>query len=404
MIESICDYSKCTGCKACQQICPKGCISMEKDALDSLKPAIGSGCIECKKCVGVCPNNNSILFRKIIKCFAAWSSDNSIRLSSASGGVATAIYRYCIQNDIFTAGCRIDGDGRCYYIPIETGDDIIACQNSKYVFSDTNDIYIRYKKELNAGRKAIFIGLPCQVAGLLTYLGRDYDNLTTVDIICHGVAPTEYLRQHIVEVSGNASKIFFRDPAYRTSKYHFTLYSQYNTIQYNKSVYDNDTYQVGYHKSLIYRENCYSCNYARPERISDITISDFSGFGRLKPANMGSENINCVLISSSKGEDLLNLLFGTIDFIERPVEEAIKFENQLNFPSVPHIRRQAFTSNYESYHNFERAVRYAISQQLNNYHIKRILHVNEIQSWLYIFMARLIPRQIRHLIKRHIGK
>ena len=84
---------------------------------------------------------------------------------------------------------------------------------------------------MNAGRKAIFIGLPCQVAGLLTYLGRDYDNLTTVDIICHGVAPTEYLRQHIVEVSGNASKIFFRDPAYRTSKYH----SRYilNTIQYN---------------------------------------------------------------------------------------------------------------------------------------------------------------------------
>lgn len=200
-IKEICPKISCTGCKACEMVCPRRCISMVEDSLSALYPKIdGTQCIDCGLCERTCPNNRSMVFHTPIDCYAAWSKDTNTRHSSASGGFAAELYNLVLQNNTFTAGVCWDAERGAYYMPVENREDINRVRNSKYVYSDTHGIYDEVKHRLEKGYPVLFIGLPCQVAGLYGYLKKDYKLLTTVDIICHGVAPSAYLSQHIKKI------------------------------------------------------------------------------------------------------------------------------------------------------------------------------------------------------------
>ena len=226
----ICSREVCTGCGACANICPKQCISWVKDDLDTIYPAIdGSVCIHCEACRRACPNNTELVYRTPKRTFATWSLDPENRRTSASGGIASEFYRYAIRREGFTCGAELTLDKGVNYIPVESEEDILRVKNSKYVFSHTNDIYKQVKQALVTGRFVYFVGLPCQVAGLKTFLGKlsDSDNLLLADIICHGVSNEDYLFQyvhHIERVSKRrAESLSFRDPYYGTEGYVFAL-------------------------------------------------------------------------------------------------------------------------------------------------------------------------------------
>lgn len=397
MIDKICQIEECTGCRACEQVCPVKCIKMLSDEFGQLKASVTDKCIECGKCIKTCPNNSKIEFKTPIRCYAGWSTDDNIRFSSASGGIAATIYRYCISHNIKTFGCVITPDGYCHYKEIKTDADIKECQNSKYVFSDTESIYTKIRQALISGENVIFIGLPCQVAGLYRFLNRAYDNLTTIDLVCHGVAPAQYLKQHIETISGKhlVNYISFREPVAQTHTYQFHLSDHSRKWHYRKYVYDNDTYQVGFHKSLIYRDNCYECKYARLRRISDLTISDFSGLGRLAPWDKSKINVSCILLNSNRGENLLTALGDTVALYERPLNEALNFEHQLKAPSTPHSRRSVFLDTYSKTHDFDKAVKKAAGKQLRIFHLKKVMHIMEIKR----LVVRLFPSRLKCYIK-----
>ena len=405
-MNGICDINLCTSCKACLNICPHHCISMVIDDLDTPYPKIDeSKCVECNLCRKVCPNNKNLIFYQPRKVLAAWSLDEKIRRISASGGVAAELYKFYLERGGYSAGVEIDRH-IAKYILIDKIEDIKRVQNSKYVYSDTDDIFLQIREKLELGKKVLFVGLPCQVAGLLCFLQRKYDNLTTVDIVCHGVVPNEYLRQHIELIENKAkrkaSHIFFRDPDYHTYTYTFTLIDNGNPF-YKKKVYEDDVYQLGYHKALIYRENCYNCKYAQQKRIGDLTICDFSGIGMDKPVAYDKLKVSCVLVNTQKGEKLIYAVKDQLFTEERPEKEAFDFEPQLNHPYSRHVGRQLFVRTYTKNHNFSIAAKKALSDELNEY---RHTHPNAIlglykKIHLYSF---LIQRKFARLLHcQHIS-
>lgn len=354
----ICEHNQCTGCAACRDICPKQCISMQADELDALYPIIDENkCVKCYLCKNTCPNIRRPVFHSPNAVWAAWSNDNHIRQNSASGGISYELYRFWIRNGGVATGVVYDRNEGCHFILIDKESDIRATQNSKYTFSDTHGIYKAVQIKLKTGVPVLFIGTPCQVAGLYSYLRVEYENLTTVDLICHGMPPFEYLNQHVeyIERKNNerTSILCFRDPKYHTYSYTFTLKNEVGKEFYKKCILNFDNYQIGYHKALIYRENCYHCQYARKERISDLTIGDFSGIGKFAPFEYEKRNINCVIQNTRKGKELLESLADNITYVRRPDNEAFEVEKQLQSPSHKHINRDIFIDNYRITRDFE---------------------------------------------------
>ena len=391
------NIANCTGCNACVDICPKQCISMVPDSMGRLLPHVNQdSCIDCNKCVRTCPVNTPPSRNYPQHCFVGWSNDEETRTNSASGGIAAEIYKYAVNHDMFTGGVEWKRESGASFIPINSLSDIKRVQNSKYVYSNTNGIYKQVKSALDSGKETVFIGLPCQVAALKNYLGKDYEKLVTVDIICHGVAPNEFLMQHISCIESKkkhtANRLYFRDPIYNTETYTFTLYDNQNLL-WRRTAYSNDVYQHGFHKSLTFNSNCYLCQYACPERAGDVTLGDFAGLGKVEKYNYPRHNVSCILCNTDKGHILIESLKASISLMERPLEEALKFESQLQHPSFPHHKRKQFVETFNKTNNFEKSAYIALRKD-----IQRV----QMRGWVYLLFLRWIPVSFKVYVKNKL--
>ena len=257
---------------------------------------------------------------------------------------------------------------------------------------------------LKDNKKVLFIGTPCQCAGLKKYIPEiRQDNLFIVDLICHGMSPSEYLQEHIAYVeskcNNKASVLSFRDPEAYTYTFTFTLKDKGGKRFYSKKVYRNDVYQIGYHQRLIYNEHCYKCHYAQIERCSDLTIGDFSGLGREKAVAYDKHNVSCILVNTDKGKYLIEKLVAQnrIYIDARPIKEASKYEQQLQSPSVPHIKREQFLALYKEI-GFEEAAKKVLQKEIVKNELKHFLCVENIKG----ILALLLPRSVKQFIKRLI--
>ena len=188
----ICKKEKCTACGVCINVCPTKCIELSKDKLGNLKYNVDlQKCVECGVCKNNCPNNKHTDFFAPYKCFAASNKNTTLFENTASGGISRALYEKFLEEGALVVGACFD-DGEFSYIITDNAEEINCFSNSKYVRCKSVDIYPKIKVALRAGRKVLFIGLPCQVAGLKNYLGNTYKNLITVDLICHGAPEQQY--------------------------------------------------------------------------------------------------------------------------------------------------------------------------------------------------------------------
>lgn len=353
----------CTGCGNCKLICKKQAITFPRDVLNNIYPEIDSSkCVDCGLCQKVCPAISRVEKAAPQTCHSVYAKDKTILKSSASGGVAQAIYRWCLKKDILFSGVYFDNkELTAKYKMGLTEDDINQFTNSKYTFSFMGCICEDVVDTLKNGKQIVFIGLPCQVAAVKKYVEMkkvNIDDLITVDIICHGVPSDLYIKEHVKNIlktyangGTKIERLSFRDERFMTSKFVFSV--DYNGKNYHKYVESDDNFQIGYHNATIYRPNCYHCMYAGPDRCGDLTIGDFTGLGRVAPvdgnvAEMKYQGISCVLCNSDKGQKLLAQL-ETEKYLSvnlRPLEEALKFENQLAKPSTPSVYRNRFVELY----------------------------------------------------------
>ena len=229
--------------------------------------------------------------------------------------------------------------------------------------SDTSSKFAEIDKFLKANKKVLCIGLPCQIAGLKKYIGKTYDTLLTVDLICHGNCSDIYLKQHISKIENitkqKTEKVYFRNPNFETDKFHFTLENN-KGIFWDKIVHSDDEYQIGYHNAITYRENCYSCRYATSSRCSDIMIGDYWLLGSKIPFNYSNKKVSLVYTCTNKGENFLSDTTNYLDIFERPIEESLESQGQLNHPSSKSKRHYIFVREYKKTHDFNRAMRKAV--------------------------------------------
>lgn len=357
-------WENCTGCGACFNKCPQKCVSFKEDKLGNIYPFIDeTACVNCRQCEKVCPQiTTDIHLQTPEKAFAAWNNDSTIRKESASGGVASAFYRYALKKGISCYGVTFDSEWNINYIKIQNDDELGKVRNSKYAFSNTQSVFCEIKKELNVGKSVLWIGLPCQTAGLKKYLGEDATKLVTVDLICHGVCSVEYLKQYISSIEKERqhhyTQCFFRDANFDTSKFAYTLYTHTSAEPDYIEFVKDGLYSMGYHKGITYRENCYHCKYASVKRTGNLTLADYWLIGEKIPFSYEKDNVSLVFANDARGEGYLRNVIeeGFMTAVERPISEAIEVQGQLQHPTSKSFEQKIFTKSYQNRGDFVSAI------------------------------------------------
>ena len=369
----ICEKQKCTGCFACINVCPKQCIATQEDEMGHIYPVIDKQlCINCNLCKKVCPVNEKPDCVKPLKTFAAYSLDEDEHRKSSSGGVATAFSRKVIEAGGVVYGASSKFSDKIEHIRVENIEELEFLQGSKYVHSRIGESYSYVKKDLQNGRKVLFIGTPCQIAGLKNFLKVDNENLITVDLICHGVPSQKLLNDCVGKYKSPNSKISFRN----SKGYSLEIKDiKENKLQYQKSLYKN-FYYIGFMKSLYFRDSCYTCNYAKAERCSDFTIGDFWGLNKNNVRFKHKDGVSVVLINTSKGKAFWRNAKNDFYYEERSFEEAYNGNVQLRRPSVAHPKREAFKKAYIE-KGFNTAFVKTMFQEIVKYRVLNIIKKNK---------------------------
>lgn len=343
----ICDRNKCTGCSACYNICPKNAIQMKEDVFGNIYPYIDEKkCIKCNLCEKVCPQLNNINFKKSITAYAMHIKNPEKRSQSASGGAATLFYETVLeQKGVVYGASNLFGNDSFEFIKIEKKEDLYKVKGSKYVHCYINNVFKDIKNELQLKKQVLFIGTPCQVSGLKSFLMKKYDNLICIDLICHGVPSQKLLFDELDSLNINREiikYISFRDD----KKFNFKVIDLNNNVLLNKPSKEISYYN-NFLEGNIYRDNCYSCRYARKERISDITIGDFWGLNK-NSIVFDDENkgISLVIVNTEKGEMLVDKIKEYSIIEERSLDEAYKENGQLNHP----IKKTKKNTIYKKYY------------------------------------------------------
>lgn len=406
--KEICSASICTACGACENICPKQCVERIEDT-SYFHMVKGNGCVHCGLCEAVCPMKREAELNYPIHAYAAWSMDDTERKTSASGGVAAALYRYAIQEGCAFVGTYLDPKFECHLKMGKNDEDRKLFQNSKYTYSFPGDIYKHVAVRLKQKKKVLFVGLPCQIAAIKNYteiLKINTVGLLTVDIICHGTPMPAYLKQHIAtlaeQYNKKPEKCFFRDTKFGTPNFVYTLYT-HNSEEpfYKKGVDQDDLYQIGYHDALIYRDSCYQCKFAQPNRAGDITIGDFH-VRDVDECNISIENTSTMLVNTDKGKQLTEELVenGLLHAQERKIEELIQGETQLRHPSIAPAERVDFLQEYEKKREYELAAKSSFKKRL----IQRKLRLGKAVLLVKITIKAILPKKFWRTAKAKMKK
>lgn len=304
----------CCGCNACVQVCPTHCISTITDEEDFSYPVVDNTvCINCNLCEDVCPIINQNDSRTPLVCYAAKNPNEDIRMKSSSGGVFSMLAERVISNNGVVFGACFNEKWDVIHSYAESIEGIAKFRGSKYVQSNMGNCYIKAKEFLNNGREVLFSGTPCQIAGLKRYLRKDYENLLTIDIICHGVPSPMVWHKYLSEINPEAlhlHEISFRDKSagWKTFSFHAKAIQGGNIVTLTKGRLFEDTYLKVFLKNICLRPSCHQCPTRSGKGNSDITIADFWGIDVVDSVFDDDKGISLILPYSAKGLEIVNSL------------------------------------------------------------------------------------------------
>lgn len=365
------NLNNCSACTACMNICPKQAIAINPDENGFNYPNIDSEqCIDCGLCVQVCNYQKKNKKTSKKETYAAATKDTD-PLQSASGGLFATIATHVLQKKGIVYGCAMCSENEFLspkHIRIENKADLHLLQGSKYVQSELGFTYQRVKVDLDNSKTVLFSGTPCQVDGLRGFLRNDYDNLYTIDIICHGVPSIQMFKDYLRYVEQKKQKKIV-DFKFRDKSDGWRLHGKIvleDSAGKKQTEYfepEQSSYYQMFLNSYTYRENCYSCPYAGDKRPGDITIGDFWCIDLVHPEmlvqNGGcfdeKKGISCLIVNSEQGYKLLDLFGAGIERRNSTFENAAKYNGQLSHPSPLKPERAVVLQKYaQGYEKLDR--------------------------------------------------
>lgn len=325
--------SLCCGCSACFNACPTKSIKMKKNDYGFVYPVINpDSCINCGICKKVCSYQNQSLFHPIKGAYAVISKNNHVRKMSSSGGLFYELASKFIREGGVVYGAAYSAKWEVLHIKVDNERQLNLLQGSKYCQSDINETYKQVKKDILNNFNVLFSGTPCQIDGLLGYLGKQPDNLFLVDLVCHGVPNNQMFKDYLngleLKKDGIITDFTFRDK--RLGWGINGSYSINNRKKINIFASESSYFSL-FEYGFIYRDSCYSCKYAKSERVSDLTIGDFWGVEQVVPEILGKHRwnerlgISLALVNTEKGQMLLDqadVLFQIVDIQSAVVRNA----------------------------------------------------------------------------------
>ena len=314
----------CTACAACVSVCPKGCISMQEDKEGFLQPKIDtSSCIACHKCEKVCPilNAESIPSDFETKAYAVINKDDEVRAQSSSGGVFFPLAKWVIEQGGVVFGARWNEKWEVIHDYAEDLEGVKAFMRSKYVQSVVGDTLCQAKEFLEAGRWVLYSGTPCQLGGLRAYLGKEYEKLIQVDLICHGVPSPGVWRSYLKDYF---SKEKILDINFRDKK---EGWLGFQCVTTTTTTYRENQTEHPYFKGFLYniylRNSCYDCHFRQYHRTSDFTLADYWGVNEVCPEMHDNKGTSIIFIHSDKGKKLLTTLSAELHMLQQSKQDAI---------------------------------------------------------------------------------
>ena len=347
----ITDKSLCCGCTACMSACPAQCIVMRRDREGFDYPFVNSPdlCIGCGKCEKVCPVLNPAEAAEPLEARAVRSEQYVT--DSSSGGVFPALAEQIIADGGVVIGAVLNDDMTVGHAEAYDMPGVEKMRGSKYVQSDLYASYEDVRYWLSEGRKVMFSGTPCQVAGLHKYLGKPYDDLVTVDVLCHGV-PSPGLWEKYVKAlekkhGARMENVRFKDKTASWRHYAFTT-------SLGSCPYMDDPYMALFVQDMSLRPSCYKCAARGGRSGSDLTLSDLWSVQRCAPELSDDRGVSGVYVNSEKGRALM----GRIDGIEsRQVDMELSRTDNGGFHdpvAVPEKREEFF----QGIHSAEDLIKY----------------------------------------------
>lgn len=338
---TICDKNICTGCGACVNICPTDCIKMEYDLEGFLIPVIDMEmCIRCNRCRNTCPSNNDYENDNLDnpQCIACYNKDNQTVRKSSSGGAFTTIAEYVIKNGGVVFGSKLDQTLKPYHTKVSEKNKLQELRGSKYIQSNINFEYREVEECLKNGLFVFFVGTPCQIAGLYSYLGKiNYDKLLTADLVCHGVGSQKFFEKYIKELEEKHRDTIIHVDFRNKDKIKNNFVTKIEFKNSNPICIDSldDVFMSCYLHYAIYRESCYTCRYAQIPRIGDITFGDFVGVSeKIIKRSIKRKGVSLILLNNIKGKKIFEQVKDNFNYYERPIEESITTNRNVSLPTI----------------------------------------------------------------------
>ena len=351
----------CSSCAACANVCARSAISMQFDAEGFYRPVIDAEkCIECGACERACPWNKPIENPNVAnvspKTVAAYAMDESVRLQSSSGGIFTVLAERVLDDGGVVVGVAQTAPTRFGHIVVESKADLAKLRGSKYVQADVGLVYREVRNLLKAGRKVLFSGTPCQVAGLYAVLGNAASaDLFTVDIVCHGTPSVKVFEKYVRELEKEKSALVvssrFRDK--RMGWRLFSMTSSLNTIsgdcfQFSRTLREDKFMRV-FLQNICLNSSCVDCRYGKLPRVADISLGDYWNIAGVHPQMDDNKGTSVVLLNTAHGSELFDSVADEVAQCESSVDAAIAGNPCIVRSSKLHPKRTEFLANLDKY-------------------------------------------------------
>ncbi len=342
-------FEDCCGCNACYNACPKNLIEMKINEHGFAYPVINESlCTKCGRCVAVCPIKNKSKDNSPLRVIGAKNKCENVRKTSSSGGTFFELAKRVVSKGGIVYGCALNEDMVAYHVSAEDEEGLKKFQSSKYVQSEIGDIYKQVRSNLNNGREVLFSGTPCQVAGLKNYLGKEYENLLLIDLLCHGVPSPKLFKDYLEMLSkkykGKPISVNFRQKQKGWKRLYIEILFDNGKRYYEFNGYDR--YMSLFLHNVSLRPACYECKFACEERQGDITLGDFWGIGKKYPELDDDKGISLILLNTKKGEEAFGEIEQNFNIFESDLETAKAGQLTLTRPSKKNDKHEEF---YELY-------------------------------------------------------